>query len=130
MPMQLPGENAVTFEQAKVRATEYLNSEKKMRWLLSQAHRKARRNYEFLLGPWESLQIFFRLVRAWLAGEYAASVVTVVAVAAAIIYFVEPLDLIPDPLPVLGYLDDAAVIFAVARANLNEISRFRKWENS
>jgi hypothetical protein len=41
---------------------------------------------------------------------------------------VSPFDLIPDSIPVLGLIDDAAVITSVARANLTLISNFRKWE--
>jgi len=47
---------------------------------------------------------------------------------AALIYFVTPFDLIPDSIPVLGLVDDAAVITCVARANLSVISSFRTWE--
>lgn len=37
-------------------------------------------------------------------------------IAGALIYFVCPLDLIPDPILILGYTDDAAVIAAVIQA--------------
>jgi uncharacterized membrane protein YkvA (DUF1232 family) len=47
---------------------------------------------------------------------------------AALIYFVSPFDLIPDSVPVLGLIDDAALITCVAKANLNLISTFRTWE--
>jgi uncharacterized membrane protein YkvA (DUF1232 family) len=47
---------------------------------------------------------------------------------AAVIYFVSPLDLIPDSIPVLGLIDDAAVVTSVAKANITLISSFRTWE--
>ena len=47
---------------------------------------------------------------------------------AAVIYFVSPFDLIPDCIPVLGLIDDAAVVTHVAKANLTLISSFRTWE--
>ena len=47
---------------------------------------------------------------------------------AAVIYFVSPLDLVPDSIPVLGLIDDAAVVTYVAKANLTLISSFRTWE--
>jgi uncharacterized membrane protein YkvA (DUF1232 family) len=117
-------------EQAKEKAEGLLDAKVEVAGLLSRAISKAKRNYEFLLAPWESLQILLRMVRAWVGGKYSPPIVMVLGGIAALIYFVDPFDLIPDGVPVLGYLDDAAVITAVARMNLTEISRFRNWEAS
>lgn len=119
-----------TLEQAKEKAEELIHSRWKVGVLLSQSIRRAKRNYEFLLEPWESLQILLRMVRTWLGGRYSPPVVTVLGGIAALVYFVDPLDMIPDTVPVLGYLDDTAVISAVVRMNLTAVSRFRNWEAS
>jgi uncharacterized membrane protein YkvA (DUF1232 family) len=119
-----------TLEQAKEKAEEFIHSKDKVVELLSQSIPKAKRNYEFLLEPWESLQILLRMVRAWLGGRYSPPIVTVLGGIAALVYFVDPFDMIPDTVPVLGYLDDTAVIAAVVRMNLTAVSRFRNWETS
>jgi uncharacterized membrane protein YkvA (DUF1232 family) len=124
-------ENGVkTLEQATEKAGEYVQSKGKVARLILAAFRKAKQNYEVLLAPWESFQILLRMVRNWLGGRYAPPMPTIVSAIAALVYFVDPFDLIPDSLPVLGLLDDAAVITAVVRLNLSEISRFRMWEVS
>ena len=119
-----------TLEQAKEKAEELIHSRWKVGVLLSQSIRRAKRNYEFLLEPWESLQILLRMVRAWLGGRYTPPMVTILGGIAALVYFVDPFDLIPDTVPVLGYLDDTAVITAVVRMNLSAVSKFRNWEAS
>jgi uncharacterized membrane protein YkvA (DUF1232 family) len=118
----------LTFEQAMLKAASYVERKERLRRLLEIASKKSQRYYESLLAPWESLQIFFRMIRACLAGKYCASPDSILMVVAAVIYFLSPFDLIPDAIPVLGLIDDAAVIGCVARANLTAISNFRKWE--
>ena len=118
----------LTFEQATLRAASYAGRREKLRRLVEVASSKSKRHYESLLAPWESLQIFIRMIRAWASGEYCAPANSVLMVVAAVIYFVSPFDLIPDGVPVFGLTDDAAVIACVAKANLTAISNFRKWE--
>jgi uncharacterized membrane protein YkvA (DUF1232 family) len=121
-------ETPLTFEQATITAESYVGDAEELRCLVEKATRKSEKCYEFLVAPWESLQIFLRLLRAQLAGKFRAPADSVLVLVAAVIYFVSPFDLIPDSVPVLGLMDDAALITCVAKANLNLISTFRTWE--
>ena len=118
----------LTFEQAMLKAASYVGRKEKLRRLLEIASRKSQRYYESLLAPWESLRIFFRMIRACVTGKYCAPADSILMVVAAVIYFLSPFDLVPDAIPVFGLIDDAAVMTCVARANLTAISNFRKWE--
>jgi uncharacterized membrane protein YkvA (DUF1232 family) len=48
----------------------------------------------------------------------------------AVIYFVNPLDLIPDMVPFAGLTDDFAVLLWVYNSMGNEIEKFQSWESS
>ena len=53
---------------------------------------------------------------------------TMVGIVVALVYFLSPIVLIPDVLPVIGLTDDAAVIgFAVLAAH-NDISSYKEWK--
>ena len=80
---------------------------------------------------WETLEALIRLLKAWVRGRY--SVVpwrTIVFATAGVLYFVDPLDLIPDPIPVIGYLDDATVLAFVLRFIRKDVERFLAWERA
>lgn len=116
-------------ERATQQAARLVLRRKSLPRLLKNVASKADGNYEFLLLHWETLQNFLRLTSAWLNGRYSPPASTLVMVVAALVYFLAPFDLIPDSIPVLGLVDDGAVIMFVARENLSEISRFRLWED-
>ena len=71
-----------------------------------------------------------RLVRATLRGEYAGTTrARLLALVAALLYVVSPIDLVPELLlPILGLGDDALVIGWVAAALINETESFLTWE--
>ncbi|MEM7078112.1 MAG: YkvA family protein [Pseudomonadota bacterium] len=75
-----------------------------------------------------SILLLVDLLRAWLSGEYrSVERGTLVAVLAALIYFVVPLDLVPDFLFGWGFVDDIAVITYVLNQIGHELEAFKTW---
>jgi uncharacterized membrane protein YkvA (DUF1232 family) len=65
-------------------------------------------------------RISFSMVKDYVQGNYRQLPWwSVASVAAALGYFLAPIDLIPDFIPVIGYLDDAAV-FALVLSGIRE----------
>lgn len=119
------------FESARRQAEGYAADREKVSSLLGDAERKARENRRRLASVWENLQALFRLVSAWVRGHYTVIPwPTIVLALAAIIYFLNPFDLFPDLVPMVGYLDDAGVLAFVVRAIQKDISAFLQWERS
>ena len=48
----------------------------------------------------------------------------------AVAYLILPLDLIPDAIPVLGFVDDAAVFGFVVKMFPDEIEKYKTWKES
>lgn len=72
--------------------------------------------------------ILFRMVKAWAMGQYKESPKqTILWAIAAIVYFVSPLDAIPDILPG-GYLDDIAFITFIVNRIRPNLDEFLAWE--
>jgi len=70
------------------------------------------------------------LLKAWRRGAYpVVPWRTIILGVAALIYFVDPFDLVPDFIPVVGYLDDATVIAFVIESIRRDLDKFLAWEN-
>jgi uncharacterized membrane protein YkvA (DUF1232 family) len=119
------------FGREKRRAREYVNNKQQAAQLIKEAIEKANRNKGALKKLLDQLKALFRLTSAWVKGEYTdVSLKTIVWVIAAIIYFVNPFDVITDFLPGVGYVDDAAIIFFVINSVRHDLDKFLKWERS
>ena len=80
---------------------------------------------------WPYFQAMLRLIRAYSEGRYPEiPESTLVVIVAAIIYLVNPLDVIPDALPALGYLDDATVLALALRRSRAALDDFMTWETT
>ena len=118
-------------EKDKGRAREYARDKNKTANLLGEALKKAQRNRRPLRKVWGELQTLFRLVRAWVKGEYRqVPWDTIVLAIGAIIYLVNPFDVIPDFIPVAGFLDDVVVIAFVVKSIHTDIEDFLECERS
>lgn len=53
---------------------------------------------------------------------------SIIAIVSALIYFVSPIDLLPDSIPVLGYVDDVAVFAFVWNMVEDDVEEYKKWQ--
>ena len=79
----------------------------------------------------EKFFVLGRIIKAYAKGQYRAIPwKTLLIIVAAAIYFVNPLDLIPDLLPIVGLGDDFAVLLWVYNAVSGEVEKFLSWERT
>jgi len=79
----------------------------------------------------EKFYVLGRLTKAYAMGNYREIPwKTVLIIVAAIIYFVNPIDLLPDFIPVAGLTDDFGILIWVYNSVSNEIDKFLTWEQS
>lgn len=72
-----------------------------------------------------------RLGKAYALGHYRdIPWKTMLIITASVIYFVNPLDLVPDLIPLTGFADDFGVLVWVYNSVSAEIEKFLEWEKS
>lgn len=78
---------------------------------------------------WTDLPLLVRLLKAWKRGRYhGLSLRTLASLAIAVIYVLSPIDMIPDFIPGIGLIDDAAVLTLLLHSMAQELAAFRAWE--
>ena len=79
----------------------------------------------------DDLNLLLGLCAAWWRGEYRAlGRQALLSVVAALLYFLTPLDMVPDWLPGAGLLDDLAVLAWVMRTWAAELDAYRAWREA
>lgn len=77
------------------------------------------------------LDVLIRMAKTHISGEFKAfSWRTILLVVFGLLYFIAPLDVIPDFLPALGYSDDVSIIYFIFQKLSDDIDRFGEWEIS
>lgn len=118
-----------TFEIAVSGARRVLRRRFRVLRLVRDAYERMADQSTALAAARHDLGTFLRLLSAWAQRSYERVPWTpLLLIAGAVIYFVAPLDLIPDALIGIGFVDDVAVISAVVRAVRDELDRFQAWE--
>ncbi|WP_461089527.1 YkvA family protein [Spirosoma gilvum] len=78
----------------------------------------------------DQLGVVTRLLKAYASGEYReVPWKTLLRMIAVLVYFVSPLDFLPDFLPVVGLTDDIALMLWLFSGIKDDIEKFRQWEN-
>ena len=119
------------FERAKKQAEKVIGDRKEVDRLLRRAFEKARRSQGMLHRVWDDLQLLFRMIKAWVKGDYTSVPWrTLVFGVALLLYFLNPIDIIPDFIPFIGFLDDVALAIIVFNSIRSDLKTFEKWEES
>jgi len=122
---------SVFFKKAQGKAGRYASNSAKMFELAKQVIGKLQKvGFRENMSDFQTnVQLLIRMVRAYASGEYKGlpwkSILSIVAV---LIYFVSPIDLIPDFLPIIGITDDVALVVWLVKTFSGDIQKFGEWE--
>ncbi len=77
------------------------------------------------------IPIFIQMMKSYFTKEYTdLPLGTVIAIISTLIYLVSPIDLIPDFIPGVGYIDDAAVVMACLKLVESDVKEFIQWRDT
>ena len=127
-----PAVRSEAFSEAVEDAKSYVRNPERLRGLLVEAARKlASSPREPFKETWAYLQAMLRLARAYYRAEYRqVPMAALISIIAALAYVTNPFDLIPDVVPFLGFVDDAAVIAFALHKTRRVLDDFMVWETS
>ena len=129
MKFSMPSGLKSIYDQVAHDHAKYAKDPARLKGLLRQAVQKASDNMARLQNIYEDLQALIRMVQAYLKQQYKeVPWKSIIYAIAAIIYFVNPFDLIPDAILFAGFIDDAAIITHVAGVIGEDIAKFKQWE--
>ncbi|MCK5874107.1 MAG: DUF1232 domain-containing protein [Alcanivoracaceae bacterium] len=115
--------------RAEVEAEQLLAEPQAAGAMAERAGQRANRQRGRLGEAFEDVMALTRLVRAWASGRYrAVPTSTILAAIGALVYFLMPLDALPDFIFALGLLDDIALIGKVVQMCRRDLQAFRIWE--
>lgn len=115
---------------AKKRAEKLAKSKPAVQDVLHKAQEKAHSHRDKIQEVYLDLKDLFQLLKYWLKGEYNQMPwSTIIAALAAIIYFLNPFDLIADVLTGIGFLDDIVVVSYLMTLIRKDLEDFQNWKS-
>ena len=77
----------------------------------------------------EKVRLLYNMVKDYINGEYTGVPWrTIAMVIFALLYVINPFDLIPDFIPGVGWVDDAAVVGLVIYAISEDLEDYKRWK--
>lgn len=119
------------YKSFEKRADEYINDGEKAADLLENARKKAGKKKGSLSKIWGKVQLLFSLLDDWFKGRYKViPTKSIVMIIVAVAYFVFPLDILPDFIIGLGFIDDVAVLGFVIGQISRDLEDYRVWKET
>ena len=116
-------------EKGYKRAKKLLKDEDKMETFLYRLENKLNKvpiGGEIL----SMIPVMISMLRSYIKKEYKdIPIGTVIALISALLYWLAPLDIIPDALPIAGFVDDATVVAACLKLINDDLKEYKEWRN-
>ena len=115
-------------EKGKKEAEQLLNEPEKLEVILQSLENKLKVIPK--LGDTLSIvPTMISLVRSYIKKEYTKIPMgTIISIICALIYILNPFDIVPDSIPGFGLVDDAAVIMVCLKLVESDIKAYEKWK--
>lgn len=82
-----------------------------------------------MVQKFEEFPIVIEMCKSYFKKEYTyLPIPTIAGIVATILYIINPFDLIPDVLPGVGQLDDAALVYVCLVLLDKDIERYKEWK--
>jgi uncharacterized membrane protein YkvA (DUF1232 family) len=112
-------------------ASTLLKDKNKTHQHLNDVIAKATANQHLLKDVWQKLQLLAHLAIDYTNGTYTkVSPKTVAIVIGGLLYFLSPIDLIPDFILGLGFMDDIFIIGYVYNKVAKELEKYQQWKDN
>ncbi|MDQ1141497.1 YkvA family protein [Pedobacter agri] len=119
------------FRQSENRAALILDDKSKASSTIKDALGKAITNKGELEGVWAKMLLLFGVAKDYVNGEYTEIPKrSIVAILGGLIYFLSPLDIVPDFVPLLGFIDDIFVLNLVYKQVLKDLEEYKVWKDA
>jgi len=123
--------SSIFFRNSTKKAARYARSSKSLLALIQQVAEKT--SVLGVTGSYavakDQINLLVRMVRAYAKGEYRAIPgKTLLRLVAVLVYFVSPIDVLPDFLPIVGMADDIALLLWLFSSLSDDFEKFSQWE--
>ena len=116
-------------EASAAKAESLLGDPAKVDALLGQVKTQVSDLPQSAVGALQNIPLMASMIKGYVTKQYTnVSPKVVASVLGALLYLVKGKDLIPDSIPVLGLVDDVAVVALAMKLNEKEIEDFKQWQ--
>lgn len=118
------------YKKSTTKAKKLIKDPEKAKETIDKAIIKAEKVKGPLSKVWSHLMLMFSLVKDYFSGKYkAVPTGSLIAIIAGILYFISPIDAIPDFIPVIGYIDDVFVLGIVYAQVQSDLEKYKIWKD-
>ena len=91
---------------------------------------KINKAYPALKKVLENVRQLYPLFKDAVKGKYKLHPSNVAMIGGALLYFILPADLVPDFIPLIGYIDDLTILTTIMNSLGGEIKEYRQWKQN